>query len=161
MFKARRVVLRIIVGLLIAGVAAAFLWFSPHSPYRFGSYIPANLEDAHNYLLRHLPPEEIQRIRDMKSEDEMIDYHLGLGMGIRNGWSLWAGSRLSRHFNKLGVYHPDDMSGIILETFWCRLPDQPLRFDERIAYCQVYWAASNVPEDLRTPSGEILNFDTA
>lgn len=161
MSKTRRIILRICVAVLLLIAFAAFIWFSPSSPYRFGNYIPASLDDAHAYLLKRLPPEELQRIREMKSEKEMIDYHMGLGMGLRNSWALWAGSRLSRHFNQLGIHHPDDMSGIILDTFWRRLHNQPLRLDERIAFYQAYWQASNLPENLKAPSGELLDFNTS
>jgi hypothetical protein len=147
MSKARRIILRTVAALLIFVALAAFIWFSPYSPYQYGHYIPADLDDAHAYLQKHLPAEELQRIRDMKSEEDMIDYHMGLGMGMRNGWALWAGSRLSRHFNKLGVHHPDDMSGIILDTFWCRVHNQPLRLTERVAYYQAY---CREPQFLRT-----------
>ena len=161
MSKTRRIILRVCVAVLLLIAFAAFIWFSPSSPYRFGNYIPASLDDTHVYLLKRLPPEELQRIREMKSEKEMIDYHMGLGMGLRNSWALWAGSRLSRHFNQLGIHHPDDMSGIILDTFWCRLHNQPLRLDERIASYQAYWQASNLPENFKTPSGELLDFNTS
>ncbi|MBI5687552.1 MAG: hypothetical protein HZC54_20980 [Verrucomicrobia bacterium] len=160
MTKARRITLRVCVALFLLLALAAYVWFSPSSPYRFGNYIPANLDDAHACLLKILPPEELQIIRDMKSEEGMIIYHRGLGMIIRNDWSLWAGSRLSRYFEELGIDHPDDMSGIILDTFWCKLHDQPFRLNEHIAYYQTFWRATKVPRDIKTPAGELLEFYT-
>jgi hypothetical protein len=161
MSKARRIMLRTTAALCLLLAVAAFVWFSPSSPYRYGHYIPANVDDAHAYLKKHLPAEELQHIRDMKSEAEMIEYHMGMGMGMRNQWALWAGSRLSRYFDNLGIHHPDDMSGIILETFWRRLHHQPLRLDERIAYYKAFWERAAVPANLRTPAGEAIAFDTS
>ncbi|MBI5819971.1 MAG: hypothetical protein HZA88_13385 [Verrucomicrobia bacterium] len=159
MSKAWRTSLKIIGALLVLGTLAAFMWCSSYSPYQYGNYIPANLEDAHAWLQKHLPAEELQRIRNMESEGEMNIYHFGLGMGMRNEWALWAGSRLSRYFNELGIHHPDDMSGIILTTFWRRLHNQPLRLDEQVAYYKAYWERVTVPDNLRTPSGATIEFD--
>jgi hypothetical protein len=60
-------------------------------------------------------------------------------MWLRNGWWLWHGSRLSQYFNKLGIQHPDDMSGIILASYYRRLRQQPLRVTDQIELYQTYW----------------------
>ncbi len=67
----------------------------------------------------------------MQSEDEMIQYHMGLGISIRNSWGLWAGGPLAKHMQELGFTHPDDMSGVILETFWCKRHGKDFRLKER------------------------------
>ncbi len=103
------------------------------------TYIPKDLDDAHRQLEKLLPAKELRRVRAMKSEDDMIVYHMGLGTGLRNDWGLWRGSRLARYFNALGIRHPDDMSGIILDTFWCKIHDRPFRLEAKIKYYQDYW----------------------
>lgn len=42
-------------------------------------------------------------------------------------------------FNQVGIYHPDDMSGIILDSFWRKLNNKPIGLDEQIKYYQDYW----------------------
>jgi hypothetical protein len=106
---------------------------------------PATLEEAHEQLERLLPPGELAKIDAMRSEDEMIKYHRGIGMGMRNGWGLWKGGPLAKHMNKLGFYHPDDMSGVILETFWCKRHKKEFRLKERAAYYEAYWKAVKDP----------------
>ena len=69
----------------------------------------------------------------------MIEYHMGLGLWLRNNWGLWHESRLARYFDQLGIYHADDMSGLILETFWCKLHDQPFKIEDRASESQEYW----------------------
>ena len=64
-------------------VGACFLWNSPSSPYQYGHYIPADLNDAHAQLMGLFPAKELDAIRASTSEDFMVNYHLGLGMGIR------------------------------------------------------------------------------
>lgn len=121
--------------------------------------IPRNLEEAHAQLMKLFPKEEIERITQMASEDEMSIYHFGAGMGIRNSWGLWHGSRLAKYFNDLGIKHADDMSGIILGTFWCRIHEQPFRLQERIEYYQAYWRATvRPPESTTTPGGHEIDF---
>ena len=107
-------------------------------------YIPEDLADAHRQLKGMLSPRSLQEMRN-GTEDEMARYHHGLGTSIRNNWGLWEGSRLSDYFNKLGIYHPDDMSGIILRTFWCDLNGESHRLDERIKHYQEYWQSMETP----------------
>ncbi|MBM3249319.1 MAG: hypothetical protein FJZ09_00525 [Candidatus Omnitrophica bacterium] len=51
----------------------------------------------------------------------------------------------------MGISHPDDMSGIILDTFWCHLNGKPLKVEERVKDYQEYWEYSAVPKDLVSP----------
>ncbi len=103
--------------------------------------VPATLGEAHRELERMLPKEELARIDAMKSEKDMIDYHSGLGMGLRNDWGLWRSSPLAQHMRQLGFSHPDDMSATILETFWCLRHGQPFRLQERAGHYAAYWKA--------------------
>ena len=109
-------------------------------------YIPKDLEDAHHELEKILKPADIEKMKN-GTEIDMSLYHLDLGMWLRNNWKLWEGSRLSKYFNNMGVHHPDDMSGIILRTFWCKLNNQPFRLQERIAYFQEFWKAVQEPQE--------------
>lgn len=101
-------------------------------------YIPANLEDCFKELKKMLSPELIEEMKNGKEED-MAQYHHGLGTWIRNNWGLWGNSRLKKYFNGLGVHHPDDMSGIILTSFWRDLNKKPTQLKEQIKYYRQYW----------------------
>jgi hypothetical protein len=103
-----------------------------------GVYIPIDLEDCFLELEKMLPPDFIERIKK-KKESEMINYHLTLGVWIRNNWGLWKGSRLKDFFKKHDVRHPDDMSGIILTSFWRHLNGQPIDFEEQSGMYREYW----------------------
>ncbi len=111
-----------------------------------GIYIPKDIDDAHRELEKMLPEEVIAKMRKNAHED-MALYHFGLGMWMRNNWGLWKGSRLSKYFNELGVHHPDDMSGIILDTFWCYLNDEPQNLQKRISEIQEYWKSMEKPKE--------------
>jgi len=60
-------------------------------------------------------------------------------MWMRNNWGLWRGSRLSKYFNEMGVFHPDDMSGIILVSYHRYLTGNEIKLEEQIKYYQDYW----------------------
>ncbi|HVF41862.1 MAG TPA: DUF6794 domain-containing protein [Pyrinomonadaceae bacterium] len=79
-----------------------------------GVYIPKDLGECFaelDKLLREVDREEMRALPEPK---EMIQYHMGLGMHLRNRWGLWGGSRLQKYFTDRGVEHPDHMSGVVL-----------------------------------------------
>ncbi len=79
------------------------------------------LDDAHSRLEKELDAETLKEIDSLKSMDDMDEYHFSLGMYIRNEFGLWkADSELHDYLVGLGMRHPDDMSSVILESFWCR-----------------------------------------
>ncbi|MCO6511349.1 MAG: hypothetical protein J5I65_11220 [Aridibacter famidurans] len=83
-----------------------------------GRYIPADLGESMLELDKILTEADKAEFRSLPNRDETIKYHFGLGMWLRNNWHLWGGSRLQKYFFDLGVFHPDDMSGIILEHYY-------------------------------------------
>lgn len=83
-----------------------------------GRYIPADLGESMLELDKILSEADKAEFRSLPNRDETVKYHFGLGMWLRNNWHLWGGSRLQKYFFDLGVIHPDDMSGIILEHYY-------------------------------------------
>lgn len=99
-----------------------------------GVYIPKDLEDCFRQLdtiWKISVGDKLKRL----GENE----HFGLGLWMRNNWALWRGSRLSSYFNTFDIYHPDDMSGIILKTYSRHLKHEDLQFEELKAYYINYW----------------------
>ncbi|MHC4086983.1 MAG: DUF6794 domain-containing protein [Planctomycetota bacterium] len=100
------------------------------------AYIPKDIEDSFRELKTILTDEDLKKF---KESDTLVDYHFGLGMWIRNNWGLWSQSRLSIYFNDMGVFHPDDMSGIILACFHRHLNGQDIKFKEEVETHVKYW----------------------
>ena len=115
---------------------------------KYKVYVPVDLEDAFKELNKMLHPDLIKEMKDGE-ESGIWQYHMGLGLWMRNNWVLWGGGRLAKYFNSLGIYHPDDMSGIILTSFCRRLNGKPLRLEEQIAYYQEYWRLHAEPKNKR------------
>lgn len=123
---------------------------TPDQNALFKGYVPKDLEDAFIELMRMLSPALLNEIK-LKSEKDMIEYHHGLGTWLRNNWGLWAGSRLAQYFRQLGINHPDDMSGIILTSFWRHLHSQPIKLDEQVESYKEYWRKAAEKEAAVTP----------
>jgi hypothetical protein len=112
--------------------------------------IPKDLPAALTELRKMLPPELLSRMQ-ANPEDDMILYHHGLGTWLRNNWGLWKGSQLSEYFNQLGIFHPDDMSGIVLDSMWRELNGKPIRLEDQIAHYKEYWRQHSYPEKAKCP----------
>lgn len=120
----------------------------PTSKYKI--YIPTNLEDAFSELKKMLHPELLREIKE-GTEQNMIQHHMGLGRWMRNNWGLWGGSRLGKYFNGIGIFHPDDMSGIILDSFWRHLNSKPIELEKQVAHYQQFWKVNAEPEKKNCP----------
>lgn len=102
-------------------------------------YIPIDLEDCITQLQTSVLCDEDREAIKKGTEDNLCLWHDNLGRWIRNNWGLWTDSDLFKWFKEKGIDHPDDMSGIILTSFWRRLHDKPLNLEEQIQKYQNYW----------------------
>ncbi|MEM6697135.1 MAG: DUF6794 domain-containing protein [Bacteroidota bacterium] len=108
-----------------------------------GIYIPQNLEDCFRTLDKIYPDSTKLEIAKLTEKEYSINNHLfGVGIWMRNNWQLWGGSRLSKYFNDLEIYHPDDMSGIIMDSYHRYLTDKDIRLDEQIKAYKDFWKAA-------------------
>jgi len=77
---------------------------------------------------------------NLKDEDPASFHHL-TGRWMRNNWGLWdTESKLHKEFNAIGIFHPDDMSGIILETAHRILNGKWADVAGQVMGYQRYWA---------------------
>lgn len=77
--------------------------------------------------------------------DSPLKLHHTLGQWIRNNWGLWQeDSPLHQWFKTTyGLWHADDMSGLILESFWHHLRNEPLDIDAQVQKYKEYWEKQN------------------
>ena len=101
-----------------------------------GFYIPQDIYDAMPRLDSLLEVKDREEYKNLKDRFEIYKYHHTLGMALRNRWGLWQGSKLYKYFKNRGINHPDDMSGILMEAYWCYLNDSTFRypFSQNIKY---------------------------
>lgn len=135
-----------IFGLILIGLSWLYLFPggfepTPDPDSEHGIYIPTNLEDCHKELDRGLSL-NTKASMYLSSKEGMIKYHFGLGMWLRNNWGLWGGSRLSKYFRSIGMLHPDDMSGVILDSYWHHLHGKNFDLQREVDYYRAYWEAA-------------------
>jgi len=103
-------------------------------------YIPKNLKDAIEYLGCEWSESDKIEFKNKNEDSAVTELHFGYGMGIRNGWKLWKGkNQVSKFFKSKGIFHPDDMSSIILTSFHRDLNNKPIDLDKQISVYQKYW----------------------
>ena len=111
-----------------------------------GIYIPKDLEDCFTQINSFWNDSTKIKVKNWSEEEFSANAHFGFGMWMRNNWQLWGGSRLSKFFNELGIYHPDDMSGIVLNSYHRHLNDKEIRLEEQVKYYQEYWEKAKTNE---------------
>lgn len=118
-----------------------------HFPIRscgvFGGKLkdPRDLTEALDALEHILSPEQKINMREWSEGRFLAATHHNEGRWVRNNWGLWKGSKLSRWFNKKGIKHPDDMSGIIFATYYRNINSLPIKLKEQIQHYIEYWKA--------------------
>jgi len=117
-----------------------------------GVYIPKDLEDCFRQIDSFWNDSTKQMVKDWSEAEFSGKVHMGFGMWMRNNWQLWGGSRLSKYFNDKGIYHPDDMSGIILNSYHRHLNNFEIKLEEQIQFYKDYWEKSNQAEFERKTS---------
>ena len=76
----------------------------------------------------------------LKSTKDGGEAHFNLGMWLRNNWNLWKEGPLVDFFKEHGIWHADDMSGIILCSYVRMLRNEDVKFEEQVQFYKAYWA---------------------
>jgi hypothetical protein len=99
---------------------------------------PRTLEEALTTLQQHVPASIYLDFAQSYAESVAYRYHDSLGRWIRNNWGLYQGGPLCNDLRARGLVHADDMSGVILTSFWRQLHDQPLKMKEQVSRYQKF-----------------------
>lgn len=108
--------------------------FEPIDTILFVDNRPATLDEAVNSLVAQLSAQDKAKLRST-AEGDLIQFHHGWGMGIRNGLGLWgenqpllescaAAANTRKSFGNAALIlpnvpiHPDTASGIIIHSVW-------------------------------------------
>lgn len=94
--------------------------------------IPSNLTEALLELESQLSDEDKEKIRNL-GEDEFVTLsHMFMGQKLRNLWLYPQDSPLRKFFSDEGLFSEDDMSDIILRSFYRHLKDEDIRYEEQL-----------------------------
>ncbi|MEL1256219.1 DUF6794 domain-containing protein [Flavobacterium sp. DGU38] len=111
-----------------------------------GVYIPKDLDDSFKQINSFWADSTKIKLKQLSENEFSARVHMGFGMWMRNNWQLWGGSRLSKFFNNNGIFHPDDMSGIILNSYHRYLNNNEINFEQQVQYYKDYWEKSKKAE---------------
>ena len=84
--------------------------------------MPGTVDEAVSCLVDTLPAESLDQLKTL-AEDDLINTHFGLGMYVRNHFSLWdCESRIVKDAKqRFDVSHEDDVSAEIIRLLWALL----------------------------------------
>ena len=108
---------------------------------------PTNFENSLVVLDSMMNPKMKEWIMCLPDGEFSGFVHHGLGMFLRNNWRLWGNSELAGNLYIMGILHPDDMSGIILDSYQRKIKGEEIRLDEQLKYYQDYWRETDMPVD--------------
>ena len=102
--------------------------------------IPKDLDEALTVLRDMNDPKELTEWAAQSEDEATSDLHFSVGMALRNEWRLWHDdSVLAKWFKSKGIHHADDMSGILLTSFYRRTNGKDIELEKQIKYYQNFW----------------------
>lgn len=124
--------------------------------------LPVDLDEAID-LLDTFYREHIPQISD-QSEDHFIAHsHHGAGQFIRNNWKLWWSEKnnygikekpkLIEYFHSLGIVHGDDISGIILTSWYRKINNIDQDLPGQVEGYKDYWRKNGFSDGIPKISG--------
>ena len=94
---------------------------------------PKNLTECIQMLDHILKKEDKEKAKTLTEEEFFMESHFSLGMGIRNEWIRSGNPELVKFFLDEGVKHPDDMSAMILTSYYRHLLGKEIDFEGQIS----------------------------
>ena len=82
---------------------------------------PKNLTECIQMLDKNLKKQDKEYIKTLTEDEFFMESHFTLGMGIRNEWLRSGNPELVKFFLDQGVKHLDDMSAMILTSYYRHL----------------------------------------
>jgi len=108
----------------------------PHQELRALPRMPETLGEATSLLISEMSVKD-KRFIATRKQDDLISFHFGWGMGIRNRFGLWTGNEKLLASCGSRWMHPDEASSVIIESVWRELRDG-LDADLRAALDEVH-----------------------
>lgn len=102
--------------------------------------VPVTIEEAVDDIISGMTEEELAFAAGVDEGFFLAATHHHLGQALRNEWSLWEDdSPLKLAFFGIQIYHPDDMTGIILSCVHRTMMDKPSDIPQQVEKYHAYW----------------------
>ncbi|MDO4229539.1 MAG: GTP cyclohydrolase [Capnocytophaga sp.] len=105
--------------------------------------IPNTLEECLSLLDKILSSKDRLHLKTLTEDEFSIETHFDLGAGIRNEWLRQQNSPLLAYFYEMGISHLDDMSSIILTSYYRNITGKPIDLQGQLEYYKAYWEEKN------------------
>lgn len=109
--------------------------------------VPTNFAESLVMLDSMMNPKMKEWIKCLPDGEFGGYVHHGFGTYLRNNWGLWGNSELAKNLSEMGIFHPDDMSAIILDSYQRKLKGEEIKIEEQLKYYQDYWKENGIPVD--------------
>jgi len=101
-------------------------------------YIPKNVEQCFEEINK-IWDEDTKALIKQDSEKEFLsNTHNRIGPWMRNNWELWSTSQLSGYFNSIGIKDADDMSSVILCSYYRNIFGRNIELKPQILEKQLF-----------------------
>ena len=102
--------------------------------------MPKNLDEAILYFQQKWTNTQLNKFKNKSEDIAVSELHLGTGMWIRNNWVHGRrDTALTNYFHSLGIYHPDNISSIILRSLHRTLNQKDIQLDKQVERIKAYW----------------------
>jgi hypothetical protein len=101
--------------------------------------VPNTLDEAFSSLDRTLSVEQRDDFSHKPEAKAVIDAHMGLGAYIRNNWFRAGHSKLADRLRNTGAQALDDVSSMVLVSYWRHLNGVPIRLAEQGSCYRRWW----------------------
>lgn len=116
-------------------------------------YRPKNFNESLVHLDKILPDSSRIQIKSIAEDDFMAFTHLTTGMWIRNYWLynryifgiVVTKSDLRKDLTSKGLFNNDDMSGVILRSYYRKLNNTEIQLDQQIEDIHQWYVNINNP----------------
>lgn len=136
--------LLVIIGLLIGSK----YHFDRNNQIKYAN-LEKEIRKIHQQMEADLPKESLEKAE-----------HFGAGLSIRNSYNLWKKNTPVRNeFEKVGVTHPDDMSGIIMETYIREKRGVPFNLHRLTKLSSGFYEAKDKQEYLKKLANEFYIYE--
>ena len=105
----------------------------------YSQNVPSSLDESLNYFEKKWTDSTKNSFKNKTEKDAVTELHMTIGMWIRNSWLRSENDSLVKQFNKMGIYHPDDISSIILTSLHRKLNHKDLKIKEQSQHYIDYW----------------------
>lgn len=140
--------------ILLLGLIISINLFGQELTKKEKKYIPEDFSESLEQLDKIIPDSSKNLIKTMTENDFIAQTHLTIGMWIRNYWLynryllglIVTKSDLRKDLAAKGLFHNDDMSGVILRSYYRKLNGLDINLEQQIKDIHQWYVNMNNPE---------------